>query len=181
MTSRTETIVAVLRRPKLQRPVLAHELRGPVVQLLTPGTTVAWQATLPQITEALDAALQRQENERKDTPVGRLPAGTADSARSEILAVLQAAGYNPLAAGELVARAYREPHATPPDEEFRESLAGGHALIIQYGDCELIGSCQCGRRLARITPGKRLDALAVPWERHTCTELPILASSIGAS
>lgn len=47
--------------------------------------------------------------------------------------------------------------STPPDADFRETVAGGHALIIehapghalvvQYGDCEFWFSCQCGYRL----------------------------------
>jgi len=63
--SRTDTIAAVLRRPTLLRPIVAHELRGPLVQGLDRGTTVAWQATVPQLAEAIDTALQEEE---KDIP-----------------------------------------------------------------------------------------------------------------
>ncbi|MET9815283.1 hypothetical protein [Streptomyces sp. NPDC006355] len=174
MTSRTDTIAAVLRRPRLHRPALAHELSERLVQGLGPRSTeTEWTATVPQLAEAIDTALQERDREEKDTPAGgsQPPAGAADTARAEILHTLLGAGYNEPAALELLARAFREPHADPPDLEFRETLAGGHALVIEYGDCELFGSCQCGRRLGRITPGKPLDALAVPWERHTCTEL----------
>lgn len=46
---------------------------------------------------------------------------------------------------------------TPPDEDFRETVQGGHALIleyapghavvVEYGDCEFWFSCQCGYRV----------------------------------
>jgi hypothetical protein len=174
VTSRTNTIAAVLRRPRLLRPVLAHELSERLVQGLgARSTETEWTATVPQLAEAIDTALQGWEREQKDTSVGgsQPPAGAADTARAEILGALLTAGYNEPAAIELLGRAFREPQGDPPDTEFRETLAGGHALVVEYGDCELLGSCQCGRRLGRITPGKPLDALAVPWERHTCTEL----------
>lgn len=180
MTSRTDTIAAVLRRPALKRPVLGHELREQLVQGLPPGGTEArWTATVPQLAEAIDAALQQQE--QKDTSAGIQPVGATSTARAEILAVLQAHGYNEPAAAELLGRAHREPRTDPPDTEFRETLAGGHALIVQYGDCELIGSCQCGRALGRITPAGSVDHLAGIWERHTCTELPTLTGPNGAS
>ena len=182
MPSRTDTIAAVLRQPQPVRQPLAYELRGSVVQLLAPGTTdPTWTATPEVLANAIDTALTRAERAEKDTRrSSQLRAGES-TARAEILGVLEDAGYNAAAAAELLTRAFREPHAEPPEAEFRETLAGGHALIVQYGDCELLGSCQCGRRLGRITPDKRLDALAVPWERHTCTELPILARPNGAS
>ncbi|WP_073946485.1 hypothetical protein [Streptomyces kebangsaanensis] len=173
MPSRTDTIAAVLRRPVLRRPLLAHELRGHVVQGLGPGSTeTAWTATVPQLAEAIDTALQaRAQSEEKGTRLGTQPPVGGSTARAEILAVLADAGYNQAAATELLARAHREPHTDPPDLEFRETLAGGHALIVQYGDCELIGSCQCGRALGRIRPDRSLDQLAGLWERHTMTEV----------
>ncbi|MEV5163891.1 hypothetical protein AB0K66_04585 [Streptomyces werraensis] len=170
MTARTDVIAGVLRRPRLKRPVLAHELRQSLVQGLRIGTTVEWTATVPQLAEAIDSALTQQE--QKDTR-GRSqrPAG-GSTARAELLAVLQDHGYNEAAAVDLVARAFREPHTDPPDLEFRETRAGGHALVVEYGDCELLGSCQCGRRLGRVTPDKPIDHLAGLWERHTMTEVP---------
>ncbi|WP_329338542.1 hypothetical protein OG866_26965 [Streptomyces sp. NBC_00663] len=101
--TRAETIADVLRRPVLKRPVLAHELRGRLVQGLGAGSTAAeWTATVPQLAEAIDAA-----------------------------------------------------------------LGAGHALVIEHQGGDLVGTCQCGRRLGRINPATRLDALAVPWVRHT--------------
>lgn len=62
---------------------------------------------------------------------------------------------------------YRPPAADPPDTEFRETLAGGHALVleyaaghalvVQYGDCAFDMACQCGYW---ITYGLRPDR---PW------------------
>ncbi|GEC02985.1 hypothetical protein SSP24_06400 [Streptomyces spinoverrucosus] len=55
------------------------------------------------------------------------------------------------------------------------SEAAGHALIVSHEGSDLVGTCQCGRRLGRITPGRPLDALAVPWVRHTSTDLTAAA------
>ncbi|NUS29783.1 MAG: hypothetical protein HOV92_36970 [Streptomyces sp.] len=52
--------------------------------------------------------------------------------------------------------------------------AAGHGLVVQHDGIDLVGTCQCGQRLGRIRPGTRLDALTVPWERHTA-HLPALA------
>jgi hypothetical protein len=175
--SRTKAIAALLRHPAPVRTPLAHELRGTVVQLLGPGTTVpTWTATPEVLATVIDSALQ------KDTARRAKRGGTGEStARAEILTVLEDAGYNAAAARELLARAFREPHTSPPAHDARETLAGGHALIVQYGDRELHGSCQCGRRLGLIRPDKPMDGLGALWERHTCTELPTAAAPVGAS
>lgn len=49
------------------------------------------------------------------------------------------------------------PKPADPDPEFRETVQGGHALIleyapghavvVEYGDCEFWFSCQCGYRV----------------------------------
>ncbi|GGX99022.1 hypothetical protein [Streptomyces fructofermentans] len=104
--------------------------------------------------------------EQKDTPVG-----ATSTARAEILAVLLAAGYNEPAAADLVARADREPRDPDPNPDFRETLDGGHALIVEYGDCEMHASCQCGKRLGTTTPDASLDTFVPGWERHTITEV----------
>ncbi|WP_435279109.1 hypothetical protein [Streptomyces sp. 1222.5] len=93
------------------------------------------------------------------------------SARTDIVAALQRDGYKEREATSLLDRAYREPQADAPDPDFRETLGGGHALIVEYGDCELIGSCQCGRRFGRTTPDASLDTFVQPWERHCMTEV----------
>ncbi|WP_320784143.1 hypothetical protein [Streptomyces sp. CRN 30] len=174
--SRPDAIARLLRRDQPTRTPLAYELRGSVVQFLAPGTTApTWQATPELLAAAIDQALQ------KDTRDGAQPPAGGSTARAEILAVLQSAGYNAPAAAELLGRAFREPHATPADE-FTETLAGGHALIVEHGDCEFHGSCQCGRRLGILRPDAPIDRLAGAWERHTLTELTELtASPIGAS
>ncbi|MGW0599930.1 hypothetical protein ACWD11_22640 [Streptomyces sp. NPDC002776] len=56
-----------------------------------------------------------------------------------------------------------------------DPAAAGHALGIQHRGPDMVGVCQCGRVLGRITPGTRLDALAVPWERHTGAALSATA------
>ncbi|WP_411119021.1 hypothetical protein [Streptomyces sp. 058-1L] len=58
------------------------------------------------------------------------------------------------------------------DEDFPTTWEGGHALVIEYGDCEIYGRCQCGKQLGMVTPDKPLDRFAGPWERHVMTEVP---------
>jgi hypothetical protein len=128
-----------------------------------------------RVAESIEAELQ------KDTPAGTRPTGTASTARPEIIRVLEDAGYNAAAAAELLGRAYREPQDADPDPDFAETLAGGHALVVQYGDCELIGACQCGRRFGTTIPDASLDTFVDPWERHTNTELTAVTPAIGAS
>ncbi|MFE5591496.1 hypothetical protein [Streptomyces sp. NPDC056549] len=94
------------------------------------------------------------------------------SARTEILAALQRTGYTAEEATELLALADKEPRDVDPDPDFRETLAGGHALIVEYGDCELIGSCQCSKELGRTTPDSSLDTFVPVWEHHSMTEVP---------
>lgn len=63
--------------------------------------------------------------------------------------------------------------STPPDTDFRETVPGGHALIlehapdhalvIQYGDCEFWLSCQCDYRLPM--PVRPNESLVKPVER----------------
>lgn len=119
--TRAELIASALRRPRLQRPVLAHELRGRLLQGLAPGSTAAdWTATVPQLAEAIDTAL----------------------AAHDAAAAAQAG-----------------------------TVAAGHALVVHYDGADLVGVCQCGTPLGRAHPGKPLDALAVPWERHTALPL----------
>ncbi|MCM8548952.1 hypothetical protein [Streptomyces sp. STCH 565 A] len=67
--SRTDTIAAVLRRPRLTRPLVAHELRERLVQGLEPGGTASdWTATVPQLAEAINNAVEKAERaEQKDT------------------------------------------------------------------------------------------------------------------
>jgi hypothetical protein len=136
------------------------------VQLLGRSTDPDWTATIPQLAEAIDRALTISEE--KDTPAD---SGATSTARARILAALQAAGHAAASAANILAQADREPRDPEPDPDFRECLGGGHALVVEYGDCELIGSCQCGKPLGTTTPDASLDTFTGPWERHTNTEV----------
>ena len=59
----------------------------------------------------------------------------------------------------------------PPtgDPEFPATWDGGHSLVIEYGDCEVYGRCQCGEKFGATTPDKPLDQFAAPWECHVMT------------
>lgn len=68
MTSRTDSIAALLRGGQPTRPLLAYELRGSIVQLLAPGTTdPTWTTTPELLAAAVDARLEKEE---KDIPAG---------------------------------------------------------------------------------------------------------------
>jgi hypothetical protein len=56
-----------------------------------------------------------------------------------------------------------------PDPDFPATWAGGHALVLEYGDEEMHGRCQCGQRFTPQRPDKPLDGFAGPWERHVMT------------
>jgi hypothetical protein len=62
-----------------------------------------------------------------------------------------------------------EPAYAEWDEEFPATWAGGHALIIEFGDEELTARCQCGESLGTATPAASLDEFAGPWEHHVVT------------
>ncbi|MFD6024524.1 hypothetical protein [Streptomyces griseoluteus] len=163
MTNRTTAIARFLRRPQPIREPLAHELGGTVVQLLERGTTApTWVATPEVLADGIDGELQKDTRQHV---VGE------STARAVILTVLTAAGYSPAAAEDLLGRAFREPQRLASRADFLESLAGGHALIVQAGHLELRGSCQCGRALGRTTATGSLNSLAALWERHTITEV----------
>lgn len=63
--------------------------------------------------------------------------------------------------------ALSEEWAVPSRAQPVETPAAPHDLVIECRGLDLVGTCRCGQVLGRITPGTRLDALAVPWERHT--------------
>lgn len=76
--NRADTIAAVLRRPPLKSPYVAHELRGRLIQGLAPGSTVAeWTATVPQLAEDIDTALTAMDAATAGAMAGSLPAGHA--------------------------------------------------------------------------------------------------------
>jgi hypothetical protein len=96
------------------------------------------------------------------------------SARTDILAALERDGYKAREAESLLEAADKEPR-TPTglgDPEFPTTLEGGHALIVEYGDCEFYGSCQCGKSLGMVRPDKfGEDVFGSAWERHVMTEV----------
>lgn len=172
MTTRAQVIAAALHKPNLRRPHVGHEVRSGVVQLLGRSTDPDWTATIPQLAEAIDSALTISEE--KDIPAGGTQSptpGTEFTARAQILTALQATGHTLKAAAELLAQADREPRDPEPDADFRETLGGGHALVVEYGDCEIHGSCQCGKRFGNTTSDASLDTFVRPWEHHTNTEV----------
>lgn len=111
------------------------------------------------------------DTEEKDTPAGTQPTGTASTARSEILAALQACGHSDASALVVLRRADCGPRDPDPDPDFRETLGGGHALVVEFGDCEMHASCQCGTRFGITTPDASLDTFVPAWEHHTNTEV----------
>lgn len=50
--------------------------------------------------------------------------------------------------------------------EFPATWAGGHALVVEFGDEELIARCQCRVPLGEGTPATPLDEFGQRWERH---------------
>jgi len=52
------------------------------------------------------------------------------------------------------------------DEDYPATWAGGHALVIEFGDEEITGHCQCGDPFGTGTPATSLDTFAQPWEKH---------------
>lgn len=61
-------------------------------------------------------------------------------------------------------------------EEFPATWDGGHALIVEFGDEQLLARCQCGVPFGQVfqvvctaTPMASLDSLGIAWERHVMT------------
>lgn len=68
-----------LRNPHFARPIVAHELRGPVVEMRGINSDVRWHVTVPQLAEALFTALY-----------GRPDQATRDAARTMTSRLVQA-------------------------------------------------------------------------------------------
>jgi hypothetical protein len=61
---------------------------------------------------------------------------------------------------------------TRNDETFLTTWEGGHALVIEYGDCEFYGRCQCGKTFGMATPNRfRADTFCDKWEQHVMRDL----------
>lgn len=58
------------------------------------------------------------------------------------------------------------------EEVFPTTQEGGHALMIEYGDCEFYGSCQCGVEFGMAKPNESWETkFGRKWERHTTLEV----------
>jgi hypothetical protein len=57
------------------------------------------------------------------------------------------------------------------DEEFPATWEGGHALVIEYGDCELYARCQCMADFGSARPDESWDRFGMAWEKHVMTEV----------
>lgn len=75
-------------------------------------------------------------------------------------------GPNPHLRWDSITEKWEPAAAGAADEDFPTTWEGGHALVIEYGDCELYGRCQCGERFGMVTPDKPIDRFAGPWENH---------------
>lgn len=85
--NRADIIASVLRHPPLTRPVLAHELRGRLVQGLEPASTVAdWTATVPQLADAIDSALAAADAATAAQAVTAETAGTPAAGHALVVA-----------------------------------------------------------------------------------------------
>lgn len=83
------------------------------------------------------------------------------------LGIKFAVGPNPHIAWDEIGQQYAPAAELLRDEEFRTTWEGGHALVIEYGDCEFHGRCQCGARFGTVTPNRyRDDVFGDKWERH---------------
>ena len=56
--------------------------------------------------------------------------------------------------------------AVGADTEFPATWAGGHALVTEFGDEEIIAHCQCGEPFGCGTPATPLDHFGRAWEQH---------------
>lgn len=105
-----------------------------------------------------------------------IPAGT-DIARlidalnaAHKLGIKFAVGPNPHIAWDEIGQQYARTDQLLRDEEFTATWAGGHALVIEYGDCEFYGRCQCGATFGTVTPDRyRGDVFGDKWEHHVMT------------
>lgn len=64
------------------------------------------------------------------------------------------------------------------EEEFPATWEGGHALILEFGDEELSGRCQCSEgntafdprnSFGYIKPNGDVNKIIQKWERHVMT------------
>lgn len=58
------------------------------------------------------------------------------------------------------------------EEIIKTTWEGGHALVVEYGDCEFYGRCQCGAPFGHTRPDESWETkFGLAWERHTILEV----------
>lgn len=84
-------------------------------------------------------------------------------------------GPNPHIRWDSLTERYAPTASIPKDnDDFATTWEGGHALIVEYGDCEFYGRCQCGKQFGMVTPDKFSDdVFGERWERHVVTEVTV--------
>jgi hypothetical protein len=103
------------------------------------------------------------------TDVGRLVAALN---AAHTIGIKFAVGPNPHIRWDSLTERYAPAASIPDDEDSVTTWEGGHALVIEYGDCEFYGRCQCGKDFGMVTPDKfRDDVFGAKWERHVMTEV----------
>lgn len=103
------------------------------------------------------------------TDVGRLVAAL-NAARA--VGIKFAVGPNPHIRWDSLTERYAPAASLPKDDDFATTWEGGHALVVEYGDCEFYGRCQCGKDFGMVTPDKyHADVYGSAWERHVMTEV----------
>lgn len=90
---------------------------------------------------------------------------------AHLLGIKFAVGPNPHIRWDSITEQWEPAAAGAQDEDFPATWEGGHALVVQYGDEELIGRCQCGTAFGINRPDVSLDDFAMKWERHVMTDL----------
>ena len=64
------------------------------------------------------------------------------------------------------------------EEEYPATWEGGHALITEFGDEEILGQCQCAlgkpgydprNSFGSIRPNGNMNIIMQKWERHVMT------------
>lgn len=86
-----------------------------------------------------------------------------------------AVGPNPHIRWDSLTERYAPAASLPKDDDdFATTWEGGHALIVEYGDCEFYGRCQCGKTFGMVTPDRFSDdVFGGKWERHVMTEVTV--------
>ena len=108
----------------------------------------------------------------EDTDVSRLVAALN---AAHAAGIQFAVGPNPHLRWDSLTERYAPAASLPKDDDsFATTWEGGHALIVEYGDCEFYGRCQCGKTFGMVTPDKFSDdVFGERWEHHVITEVTV--------